>query len=267
MIELTVTKITNEDGATVYSLTPTKIEIGNQDADRIDDLHFNLPEEFQSLIRRVTFQPMIEGNPVERYLDDTNTVSIDGAITVRQGKLTLDAYNDDIRLATTNVFYVVRPHVPLGGDPEYQDHNIIEKSVVEVRDALIKANDDVTASRKYADKAAEQASIAEQIVSQYKQQKTDTTANWNSIPDFIPLKGEIIVYSDYAEKDGKLIPNVKIGDGLAYLIDLPFIGTADSEEMMDHIKNWTIHVSTNDRSSWSNKVSCDLDGEVLILSI
>jgi hypothetical protein len=28
------------------------------------------------------------------------------------------------------------------------------------------------------------------------QQKTDTSTNWAKVPNFVPLKGEIIIYSD-----------------------------------------------------------------------
>ena len=47
--------------------------------------------------------------------------------------------------------------------------------------------------------------------------KHDTSANWSSALNFVPKKGEIIVYDDYATiNDGgniSYIPGVKIGDG------------------------------------------------------
>lgn len=57
--------------------------------------------------------------------------------------------------------------------------------------------------------------------------KRDTTENWNSAVGFIPLDGEIIIYTDYKtiEEDGvvKYIPGIKIGTGNAYVQDLAFI--------------------------------------------
>lgn len=80
----------------------------------------------------------------------------------------------------------------------------------------------------------------------------DTTANWNSLTSFIPHAGEVIVYTDYMQKDGQDIPGVKIGDGLAYLVDLPFVTDSITE------------VTTAERTSWNNKVSARLSGENLI---
>lgn len=53
------------------------------------------------------------------------------------------------------------------------------------------------------------------------QSKSDTTANWNNTPNFIPLKGEIIIYTDYYHGDR---PGIKIGDGVTRVQDLKFIG-------------------------------------------
>lgn len=46
-------------------------------------------------------------------------------------------------------------------------------------------------------------------------QKHDTQANWEKATNFIPLKGEIIVYDD--------ISKIKIGDGTTKINDLKFI--------------------------------------------
>lgn len=47
------------------------------------------------------------------------------------------------------------------------------------------------------------------------QQKTDITANWGKATNFIPLKGEIIIYED--------THRMKIGDGESYLKDIKYI--------------------------------------------
>ena len=66
-----------------------------------------------------------------------------------------------------------------------------------------------------------------------------STAYWNSAPDFVGKKDHIYVYTDYAEieRDGAKIPvpNIKIGDGSAFLIDNPFITTSVEELLEAHI--------------------------------
>lgn len=64
------------------------------------------------------------------------------------------------------------------------------------------------------------------------QLKRDTTANWDRVKgSFIPLAGELIIYTDYRTEtytDGsgairtRHIPAFKVGTGNAYLGDLAF---------------------------------------------
>lgn len=58
--------------------------------------------------------------------------------------------------------------------------------------------------------------------------KRDTTLNWSKHPDFVPFRGEIIIYMDYKTKtddEGKkiCIPGLKVGDGRTAVNELPFI--------------------------------------------
>ena len=53
------------------------------------------------------------------------------------------------------------------------------------------------------------------------QSKSDTTENWNNTKNFIPLKGEIIIYTDYYWGNR---PGIKIGDGKTRVQELQFIG-------------------------------------------
>ena len=55
-------------------------------------------------------------------------------------------------------------------------------------------------------------------------QKHDTQANWEKATNFIPLKGEIILYDDLNE--------IKIGDGITKINDLDFFASVI-------IKKWT----------------------------
>lgn len=105
--------------------------------------------------------------------------------------------------------------------------------------------------------------------------KRDTTARWNQCKLFVPEKGRIIVYTDHKKiLDGEgnevNVPGIKIGDGNAYLIDLPFVdddirlqieqAVARFEE---HIANQKVHVSDQDREKWNKKLSFTVKDEVL----
>ena len=88
-----------------------------------------------------------------------------------------------------------------------------------------------------------------------KQVYSDTTANWNAQPTLISKKDVIYVYTDYATKDGQPISALKVGDGLAYVVDLPFtcMGNVTDEQI----------------AFWNNKITAymdDVDVENLILS-
>lgn len=94
--------------------------------------------------------------------------------------------------------------------------------------------------------------------------KIDTTANWANALGFIPLKGEIIVYSDYAEMDDGnggtvYVPNFKVGDGLAYCVDLPFVSDDLRESLSAHVLDRTAHITDEERQFWNNKVRCYMD--------
>lgn len=101
----------------------------------------------------------------------------------------------------------------------------------------------------------------------------DTVEAWNSMTTLIAEQGHIYVYADYQtredEGDTIYIPAIKIGDGVSYLIDMPYLVSGNDETFIDHINNWAIHVSDNDRTSWNNKVSTSVieSEEELIFSI
>lgn len=91
-----------------------------------------------------------------------------------------------------------------------------------------------------------------------------TTAEWNAQPTEISKKNYLYVYTDHQttvndQGETIYIPGVKIGDGLAYIIDLPFIDVLYSE----HISNAQIHVTEAEKEFWNNKVTayCIIDDE------
>ena len=65
--------------------------------------------------------------------------------------------------------------------------------------------------------------MAEKKIQTRIRQKVDTKANWDKATNFIPLKGEIIIYSD--------LNQAKIGDGTTKVGALPFLkGKADASD-------------------------------------
>lgn len=62
--------------------------------------------------------------------------------------------------------------------------------------------------------------MSEKQISARTQQKIDLTANWEKATNFVPKKGEIIVYSDGG---GTGIPKMKVGDGATKVGSLEFI--------------------------------------------
>lgn len=98
-----------------------------------------------------------------------------------------------------------------------------------------------------------------------------TTAHWNSQLSFVPEAGQIVIYSDHGTADGSGgtvdVPGIKVGDGNAYCVDLPFVGDDVAqyilEQLANHTNNADIHVTSNDKTNWNNKVAVGLTGEVL----
>ena len=108
------------------------------------------------------------------------------------------------------------------------------------------------------------------------QLKRDTTENWNNARGFIPMAGEVIVYTDYetktyqTEEYGEIvtktvqIPNIKIGTGNAYVQDLAFVDQKTREILMEHINNQDIHTTLQEKLFWNNKINIDDSEDVLV---
>ena len=107
----------------------------------------------------------------------------------------------------------------------------------------------------------------------YSKHRSMTTAAWNAESDLIGESGAIYIYSDYNvidNGDGTTtnIPGIKIGDGVTYLIDLPFVA-GDTTLLSDHIADNVVHVNSTEREYWNNKITCFLspvDEENLVLT-
>ena len=129
-----------------------------------------------------------------------------------------------------------------------------------------------------------------------------TTASWNENHSIVSKLGAVYIYSDYQTKiiDGEEVnvPGIKIGDGNAYIVDLPFIASSDISQrvkdelvreleikVIDKIVDTTLPflientklelseehalVTVDDRINWDNSVTTNLyeeDPENLIFS-
>lgn len=70
--------------------------------------------------------------------------------------------------------------------------------------------------------------MAQSTVKSRIQLKNDIEANWNKAVNFIPLKGEIIIYSiDESHPFSRL----KVGDGITTVINLPFINSLSGDDI------------------------------------
>lgn len=105
-----------------------------------------------------------------------------------------------------------------------------------------------------------------------------TEAEWNAQPTLLTAEGALYIYSDHTKvidpQTGEvtIIPALKIGDGVSYLSQLPFIGGGVSPEVEeeieeleqtvnDHITDGPLHVSDGDRDEWNSKVKARVDEE------
>lgn len=103
----------------------------------------------------------------------------------------------------------------------------------------------------------------------------NTTAGWGENPMYLPKRGEICVYTDHhsvTDDMGNVLvyPGIKIGDGNAYLIDLPFVGDDTRylilHQLQAHEANTAIHITQAEREFWNNKLNYNIDSEELILT-
>lgn len=106
----------------------------------------------------------------------------------------------------------------------------------------------------------------------YARIEVRTTEEWNSLRQYIPDANRIIVYSDKSIVDGVPVPGIKIADGMAYVVDLPFVGDDLTAEFMnaleEHINDRQIHITEEERQFWNNKINYDVNevSENLILT-
>lgn len=107
----------------------------------------------------------------------------------------------------------------------------------------------------------------------------DTVAGWQADPMFVAAPGQIMVWTDAGsmEVDGKTVPvpRVKIGDGQAYCVDLPFAGddmaariAGLTTSLSDHERDMVRHVTAAERAYWNDKVTVfsTVDNETMAIT-
>jgi len=80
-----------------------------------------------------------------------------------------------------------------------------------------------------------------------------TSDYWNAQPTLIGQKDHIYVYTD--------LDKIKIADGLAYLIDQPFVNSQEATALQNHILDKIRHITGEERAIWNHKVSVRIDPE------
>lgn len=98
--------------------------------------------------------------------------------------------------------------------------------------------------------------------------RSGTKAQWQVEPTYVPPAGQMIIVTDAFIDNGVVYAGIKIGDGKAYIVDLPYVSDDVRSIMERHLNDTASHVSIQDRIRWNNKITCDdsIDGEELILT-
>lgn len=86
-----------------------------------------------------------------------------------------------------------------------------------------------------------------------KQVIFDTTAGWSAQTSLVSKKDTLYVYTDHqTDAQGNKVAGIKAGDGLAYVVDLPFTDAILTEHIADNVR----HITQTERDFWNNKVRC-----------
>lgn len=82
-----------------------------------------------------------------------------------------------------------------------------------------------------------------------------TTQEWIDAGRVISREGGFYIYSDGFTQSGQDIPRIKIGDGLTYISDLPFLDSYLLNQIFNHINDNTKHITPQQRLFWNNKIN------------
>lgn len=90
--------------------------------------------------------------------------------------------------------------------------------------------------------------MAEKTIKTRIQSKHETEANWNQATNFVPLKGEIIIYDPDTTYD---YPRIKVGDGKTNVISLKFVTEGVAKQITDGLAG---KLSTSGKAADSDKL-------------
>lgn len=121
MINLSIVKTTDTNGATLYTLTPSPVVLGNQDANAVDEVQVEgIPAEWEGLTIRAVFVPAASA-AVACILDENGRCTVSESFTGNWGDIVVDAFGENYHAYTTNARYAVARHQDISEtvDPEY----------------------------------------------------------------------------------------------------------------------------------------------------
>lgn len=100
---------------------------------------------------------------------------------------------------------------------------------------------------------------------------SDTVEGWKSKIHYVAEQNTMYIYIDYKKDEDQdfYIPGIKLGDGKTYLIDLPFLNNINSDidkQILQHVKNKDIHITSQQRLFWNNKLNLTMDNENLVFN-
>lgn len=100
---------------------------------------------------------------------------------------------------------------------------------------------------------------------------SDTVEGWKSKIHYVAEQNTMYIYIDYKKDEDQdfYIPGIKLGDGKTYLIDLPFLNNINSDidkQILQHVKNKDIHITSQQRLFWNNKLNLKMDNENLVFN-
>lgn len=98
-----------------------------------------------------------------------------------------------------------------------------------------------------------------------------TTEYWREHCDYVPDAGKMVIYDDAFNYDGFICPGLKIGNGNAYIGDLPFLIDEKAQAIYmndfyrrleqientldEHINDSIRHITQEEREKWNNKIN------------
>ena len=98
--------------------------------------------------------------------------------------------------------------------------------------------------------------------------KADTVDNWAHNGDFVPLQGEIYIYTDAIAKEiedseGNTLtvyePRMKIGDGVTPISQLAYLSQELEEKLNAHIEDTVRHITQDERVKWNSKLDSEVE--------